>query len=155
MGKTTHDKSRTRIYGIYYAMLKRCNNVNCKGYCDYGGRGIKVCTEWINKTNGFRLFYLWAMNNNYSDELTIERIDNNGNYQPDNCLWVSRKIQNSNKRNNVVIQYNNQTHILSEWAKILNINYHTLVQRHYRNWTNNEILEIPIGKRRIKNETFR
>lgn len=125
MGKR-HNLCQTRIYGIYYAIKKRCYNKNCDAYKNYGGRGIAMCTEW---ENSFMAFYNWAMLNGYKDDLTIDRIDVNGNYEPTNCRWVSRKIQNRNTRKNISITYNNKTQLMSDWSKEMNIPIGTLHRR--------------------------
>lgn len=90
-----HNFSNTRIHRIWKDMKRRCNNPSRKNYCDYGGRGIKVCDEW---ESDFMNFYNWAMDNEYSDELTIDRIDNDGNYEPNNCRWITSDKQKSNTR---------------------------------------------------------
>ncbi len=87
----------TEIVGIYLNMKQRCCNKNCKAYSIYGGRGIIICDEWLNTTNGFKNFYEWSMNNGYCPGLSIDRIDNDGNYEPNNCQWISRG-RNSSKR---------------------------------------------------------
>lgn len=92
---TTHGKYHTRLHGIWTDMKARCNNPNRKAYKDYGGRGITVCEEWHNS---FETFYEWAMANGYSDDLTIDRIDNDKGYSPDNCRWATMADQNKNKR---------------------------------------------------------
>lgn len=91
----THGKLQTRLHGIWTGMKARCFNPNRKMYQYYGGRGIKVCDEW---KDSFQAFYDWAMSNGYEDHLTIDRIDNDGNYCPENCRWVSVQTQNCNKR---------------------------------------------------------
>ena len=114
----THDKSNTRLYSIWCDIKKRCYNLNCKSYKNYGGRGIKVCDVWCND---FMNFYNWAMSHNYNDTLTIDRIDVNGNYEPNNCRWSTAKQQARNKRNNRYITINGETHCLSEWCEFYNI----------------------------------
>ena len=96
----THGKRHTRLYKIWINMKKRTLNSKNKHYINYGGRGITICDEW---KNDFMSFYNWAMENGYSDELSIDRIDNDGNYEPNNCRWTTRTIQNRNQR----IQKNN------------------------------------------------
>ena len=118
--KTTHGKKNTKIYHVWQSMKCRCGNKNNKSYKDYGARGIKVCDEWLEE-NGFLNFYYWATNNGYSESLTIDRINVNGNYEPSNCRWVSRLVQSNNKRNNVLITHNGETHNISQWEKMLNI----------------------------------
>lgn len=96
-----HGMSSSRIYGVWEDMKARCNNKNDKGYVEYGGRGISVCKEW---SENFMNFYEWAIANRYSDDLSIDRIDNDGNYEPDNCRWVEAYIQSANTR--LIHKYN-------------------------------------------------
>jgi hypothetical protein len=127
---TTHGMSRTRPYDIWCGMIKRCLNPKAEDYKNYGGRGIKVCERW-NKFDNF-----WEdMKSDYSDNLTIDRIDNNGNYEPSNCKWSTMKEQNNNRRDNIIIKYQGKKNTISEWATIKNTTYTTLFLRLRRGWT--------------------
>jgi len=113
---TKHGKRNTRIYNIWRSMRQRCSNPNTNRYSCYGGRGIKVCEEWENFSN----FYEWAMRNGYEDDLTIDRIDVNGNYEPSNCKWATQKEQQRNRRNTLHITAMGITLTVAEWGEKLN-----------------------------------
>lgn len=123
---TTHDKSKTNLYSKWAGMKRRCYNLNDKRYPDYGGRGITLCEEW--KEN-FETFYNWAINNGYKKELTIDRIDTNGNYNPSNCKWSTMLEQSHNKRNNRNITYKEKTQTIAEWSRQLGLNTKSLYTR--------------------------
>lgn len=101
-----HHRKGTRLYSIWQTMKKRCNNPNFYLYNRYGGRGIKVCDEWEHDFPSFRN---WALSHGYQDGLTIDRIDNDGSYSPDNCRWATRSEQASNTSRNIIISYNGDT----------------------------------------------
>ena len=139
-----HGMARTRLYRSWTSMRNRCNWKKDKEYKHYGGRGIKVCDEW---QNNFEPFMEWALSNGYDDTLTIDRIDVNGNYEPSNCRWITRKEQNNNMTSNVRLTHNGVTHNLTEWSKITEISYSTLQGRIRRGWKTEDILFKPINKR--------
>jgi hypothetical protein len=124
--------STTRIYKIWQGMQTRCYNSKHMFYYDYGGRGITICDEWKNDVV---VFYNWAITNGYQDDLSIDRKDNNGNYEPDNCQWVSYKEQTNNTSRNHFVTYNNKTQTVKQWSEELGINYYTLIHRLYDDWS--------------------
>lgn len=150
-----HRMCNTLLYKSYKNMVTRCFNKSCKAYEDYGGRGITVCEEWLG-TSGSKNFITWAISSGYNELLTIDRIDVNGNYEPSNCKWATRKEQNNNKRNNHLITYNNETYNLSQWAERLNIKRATLANRLIkRKWSIEKALTTPVRKlRKPHNELF-
>lgn len=129
-----HGMYQTRIYSIWENMKARCNCPSEKHYMNYGGRGIKVCQSW----NEFENFYKWAIQNGYNDNLTIDRIDNDKGYSPDNCRFVSRIVQQNNRRVNKTITYNNETHTIAEWSRIKNIKASTIRARLKYGWKDTE-----------------
>lgn len=129
---TTHGHSRTGegIYPVWKSMRARCNNPNSHAYKNYGGRGISVCSEW---DEDFKSFYDWSMSNGYHPELTIDRIDNDGDYSPENCRWTTTIEQANNRRTCCYIEYKNETHTLTEWSRIIGVSYDVLKRRVDRN----------------------
>lgn len=121
-----HGLGGTRLYGIWRGMKSRCYNKKRKCYDRYGGRGITVCDEWLND---FESFYNWSLANGYRDDLTIDRIDVNGNYEPSNCRWADIKTQANNTSKNHMITAFGQTMTMKEWARKTGINYYTLNTR--------------------------
>lgn len=140
---TKHGKCHTRLYRIHKGMMERCFKPNTHEYENYGGRGISVCEEWRN----FDSFYEWAVSNGYNSNLTLDRIDSNGDYEPRNCRWTTMKKQQRNRRNNVFITYNGETHCLSEWAEIAGIRYGTFLKRIYAGWSMERAMTQPITNR--------
>lgn len=141
-GSTKHNKRHHPLYSVWLDMKRRCLNKNDNAYVYYGERGIKVCDEW---TNYFQSFYDWSIKNGYKQDLTLDRINTNGNYEPSNCRWTDKKIQARNRRNNFNITYNNETKCLSEWSEILGINRGTLKSRILRSkWSIEKAFTTPV-----------
>jgi len=126
----THNKSDSRIYHIWSAMKSRCYNKNNLRYNDYGGRGIKVCKEW---KDDFMNFYTWTMANGYEENLSIDRINNDGDYEPNNCRWTTIKEQNQHTRRTIIVSYKEKEYNLSQLSKLLNINYSKIYKWYYEN----------------------
>ena len=125
-----HGMTNSRLYGIYKHMMNRCYNKNDTSYGKYGANGITVCDEW----HTFDSFKEWALSNGYSDSLTLDRIDFNGNYSPDNCRWVDYVVQNRNRNCVNIIEYNGEKHTIPEWAEITNMPYKKLWKRIHVGW---------------------
>ena len=130
-----------RIRGILNGMKQRCYNPKTKNYYRYGGRGIFVCDEWRTNTQAF---IDWSMSQGYADDLTIDRIDNDSNYEPGNCRWATQKEQQHNRSTNVFLTYNGKTQDLKQWADELGIYYLTLWHRYKAGWDTKKIIEEPV-----------
>lgn len=124
--QTTHGMSRARIRGIWNHMIQRCMNPNDQAYGYYGGRGILVCEEW---RNDFTSFCDWSMRNGYAEDLTLDRVDTNGNYCPENCRWVSRLEQQNNTRRVHVCEINGEHKSIAEWCRIYNVPHERVRRR--------------------------
>lgn len=124
--RRTHGGTHTRLFKIWSDMKSRCYNKNNKSYARYGGRGISVCREWVDSFENFRN---WAVRNGYEESLTIDRIDNDGNYCPENCRWATVKSQMQNTSRNRRLWLNGEIHTLSEWSDITGIKSHTIARR--------------------------
>ena len=140
MGKYKHGEIKTRLYKVWNTMKQRCNDPNGKEYHRYGGRGIRVCDEWLTYTN----FRDWAMENGYDKnaaygKCTLDRIDNDGNYEPSNCRWISLAEQCNNRVSRHTYTYRGETLTISEWSKRTGIAFHTLFYRIKKGWDENTI----------------
>lgn len=126
----SHKMSGTRLYQIWQGIKKRCYNPHDARYDRYGGRGIKVCDEW---RQDFSAFYGWAMQNGYDETLTIDRIDNDGDYCPENCRWSNQQEQARNRSSNIRITIGNATKTLTEWCEIFQVDSRVVLSRYHRN----------------------
>ena len=127
---TTHGKASSRVYSIWLSMKNRCLRKSYKQYKDYGGRGIKIDERWMN----FEAFYA-DMGDPPSDDHTIERRNNNGNYEPNNCYWATRAQQSVNRRTNRLIEYEGRTQTITQWSRELGIPQMTISNRLRRGWS--------------------
>lgn len=143
---TKHKLCYTRLYNIWSCMKSRCINTKDTRYKDYGGRGITICDEWLHD---FQAFYDWAMANGYSENLTIDRKDNDKGYYPDNCRWATNKEQNTNQRRNRWITYNGETKTITDWARTTNINHSALSRRLQRGWSIEKTLTTKPQRRKL------
>lgn len=121
----------SRLGSIYHNMKTRCTNPNYDKYQYYGGRSISICEEWMKS---YDTFEQWAIDHGYADGLTLERIDVNGNYCPENCTWVTRKAQANNRTSNCVLTFRGKTQTLQQWSDELGIAPNTIGQRLRAGW---------------------
>lgn len=138
-----NNHSHHRIYMIWFDMKRRCYQPQNKRYSHYGGRGIKVCGEWLHN---FQAFFDWSLAHGYQDNLTIDRVDRDGDYCPDNCRWADSITQANNKSNNHYITYQGETKTMMEWSRNLGMNYSTLRQRINSGWDVEMAFCSPIGR---------
>jgi hypothetical protein len=139
----THGMSDTEIYHRYSAMRSRCLNKTNSRFKDYGGRGIKICDRWLHS---FKCFYE-DMNDGFKTRLTLDRIDVNGDYSPENCRWATAKEQSNNMRNNLRITYGGKTKTVAEWANIVGMKVDSFRCRHKRGWSLDRMFNQPMGRR--------
>lgn len=125
-------------------MKSRCYNSKHKAYKNYGGRGIKIYKEWLENP---KKFYNWAINSGYREGLSIDRIDVNGSYEPNNCRWITNLQQQNNKRNSHYLDYNNEKHTIAEWSRITGIPTSTIIDRIRRKFPIQKILNSEYKKR--------
>lgn len=138
----THGKSKERIYRTWAGMIARCKTKSATGYEHYGGRGIKVYDEW----NDFVKFYEWAKNNGYDDTMSIERKDVDGNYCPENCIFIPMSEQVNNQKRTHFIEYKNEKHNVVQWAEILSMSDKTLMSRIRAGWSIDRAFNTPVQK---------
>ena len=135
-----HGMCKTRLYVTWRNMINRCHNQNDTQFDLYGKREIQVCNEW---KQDFKIFYNWAINNGYKENLTIDRINNNGNYEPSNCRWANDKEQANNRRTNHNVEIKGEVRNVSEWCELFNINVSTVRDRMRRGWNEAEAITTP------------
>ena len=145
---SSHGLRHHRLYGVWCNMKNRCYNEKVKCYPRYGGRGIRVCDEWLHD---FKAFYDWAIETGYDEtapymQCTLDRIDVNGNYEPSNCRWVDVFTQANNKSNNTFLEFNGKRKTISEWGKEIGINGSTISKRLRDGWSIEEALTKKIQK---------
>lgn len=131
---------KTRLYSVWLCMRERCNNKNHVAFHRYGGRGIKVCDEW----NDYANFKAWALANGYNDTLTLDRIDNNKNYEPSNCRWATLKEQANNRCNNRVLEIDGVKHNIQEWCEIHGLPRTIADGRLRRGWSAEKTFKTPL-----------
>lgn len=137
-----HGMNDTPLYSSWECMISRCYNPNNIGYDNYGGRGISVCDDW---RNDFINFQNWAEENNYQEGLTIDRININGNYEPDNCRWATRLEQANNRRTCLYFEINGEVHSLKDWCRIMNLPYKTIQTRISKlGWSFEQAISTPL-----------
>lgn len=137
------NKIRDRIRNTWHNMRRRCYDQHADSYKYYGEKGIEICDEWLYS---FESFYEWSLNNGYSDDLTIDRINNNKSYSPNNCRWVSMKQQDNNRSNTIYITFKGICKSLPEWADELQIPQYVIRNRLNRNWSVEDALTRKVGK---------
>jgi hypothetical protein len=136
---------RKRLFKIWQGMKRRCLNKKADKYLRWGGRGIKICDDWFD----FEKFYIWAINNGYKNNLTLDRKNVNGDYCPQNCRWVTAQEQARNRTNNRYLTVNGETKLIVEWAEINDINESTIRHR----IASGRNPEEAISKRRLLGKT--
>lgn len=134
------NEHRTKLYFVWCAMRERCRSEKNKDFKHYGGRGISVCEEWSD----YLTFKAWAVANGYKEGLTIDRIDTNGNYCPENCRWLTIQEQQQNRRDARLLTFNGETHSMTQWAKLTGLKRETIRDRIDKSgWSVEEALTTP------------
>ncbi len=138
----THGMVKTKLYERWAAMKNRCLTKSCSGYENYGGRGIKVCTRWYIFES-----FLSDMGPSFRPELQLERKDNNGNYEPSNCIWVNRYVQSRNRRTNHILKIKGVSKTVTEWSEKSGVKLQTILRRIRADYPNHRLLEPPAPSR--------
>ncbi len=142
-----HNGKRTKLYNKWCAMKERCMNPHNKSFRRYGGRGISICQEWLD----FAVFRAWALASGYAEGMTIDRRDNDGNYEPGNCRWATTREQNRNYSRNRMLTFNGKTQCVQDWAQELGIGRSTILLRLKSGKTTEEALtKIDLRSLRFK-----
>ena len=150
--RTTHGMTKTKLFNVWNTMKQRCSNPNSKNYKRYGARGIFVCEEW---KNDFASFMKWSLSHGYKDGLSIDRIDGEKGYSPDNCRWVDVYVQSNNRSNNRLMTINGITKNCKQWADHFGFEYKYFHEKCKKNdWNLEKVLEIPYFKNQIKEGAF-
>ena len=136
----------SRLYNTWYNVKARCTNPKNPRYSSYGGRGVSICEEW---KHSFDTFKEWALRHGYDDALSIDRIDNDGNYEPSNCRWISNREQQRNKRTNLFYTIGNETKTLTEWCEQYGVGFNTIKGRLGKGWGILEALTSPLKDKRV------
>lgn len=143
-GQVKHGDARRgqtkRLYRIWRNMIQRCSNPNKPDYKYYGAQGVHVCDEWKE----YVVFREWALNNGYTDDLTLDRKDGTKDYCPCNCRWITIKEQQNNKKSNHKLEFNGEIHTINEWADILNIKREIIKDRLRLGWDVEKALTTPV-----------
>ena len=143
LSRVAHGLKGIPEYRTWGHIIQRCTNPNNKAWHHYGGRGIRVCDRWRNSIDAF----LEDMGRRPGPEYSIDRIDNDGNYEPGNCRWATKKVQQRNKRDNRLITCRGRTQCLGAWAEEAGIRWHTLRERLRRGWTVERAITAPVRRR--------
>ena len=143
--------SHPRLYFVWYNMVRRCTKPETPGYEWYGGKGVSVCDEW---KNDFDAFARWAVKSGYDEdakrnECTLDRIDSNGNYEPNNCRWVDMKVQNNNRVSNRILTFRGVSKTVTEWGETLGVNPHLIFGRLRMGWSVEKILTTPSKRKGV------
>lgn len=147
-----HGLTKTLLYGTWSRLKSRCTNQKHQDYHHYGGRGITICDDW--KEN-FQAFYDWSITNGYRKGLTIDRINNDKGYCPENCRWATVKEQSNNRRSNTCLEFRGEVKTISQWADAIGVDQDTICKRLKNGWDMDKTLTTPtrIYKKKIIKES--